>query len=465
VLGIPGKDTAKIKTLRSLRSYWLNIHCYLGLCAGLIFILLGLTGSLNTFWVELDRELNPELVISQAQGEFRSLDEILKAVQAVHLNRNGSWELVMPLQKSEMLTAIYNKPEEKKDGFYAGIWVDVNPYTAEVVRSYFWGDTVMTWIFDLHATLLLGKTGHNIVGILGLVLMISLCTGLYLWWPSSGRISQAFSIKRRASNQRLMFDIHRVAGIYGILILFILAFSGVYLVYPEYINPVVVTSPSQKSPKDWTSTADHGTKPISIEQAVLIAKQVFPDAEVKRISTPNGVVGAYKVSLRQPSEIFKNSYPETQVWIDQYSGKVLGSNDPKNYTMSKTFLSIQWELHSGQAFGLSGRILVCIAGLVLLILYITGIIRWLQKRRAAQKKRHKIEMGVLKTGTNLCIYHLLVEGLGKGIQKHTNLDRPQYFKTKEIDRETSDRAVEKFDHGRSLGFSDRHDNRKPTDTI
>lgn len=385
------QDTTKIK---ALRGYWLNIHHYLGLSTGLIFVLLGLTGIVNTFWVELDRCLNPALMISQTSGKFRSLDDILKAVQIAHPNQNGSWELVIPAQANGMLTAIYKQPKEKKDAPYAEIWVDVNPYTAEVVRSYFWGDTVMTWIFDLHSTLLLGKTGHNIVGILGLVLMVSLGTGLYLWWPSPNRVRQAFIIKRGAGKPRLMFDIHRVAGIYGILILFILAFSGVYLVYPDYINSIVAISPGQKTPKKWASTAGPGSKPISIEQAVLIAKQVFPDAEVKRISTPNGVVGVYKFSLRQPSEIFKTSYPETQVWIDQYSGTILGSLDPKNYPMMKTFLSIQWELHSGQAFGLSGRILVCIVGLVPLILYITGFIRWLQKRRATQKKHYKIETNI-----------------------------------------------------------------------
>lgn len=380
------RDMAKIKTFRS---FWLNIHRYLGLTVGLIFVLLGLTGTVNTFWMELDRWLNPELVISQTQSEFRSLDDILKAVQAVHPNRNGSWELVMPSQESGMLTAIYKKPEEKKNEFYAGLWVDVNPYTAEVVRSYFWGDTVMTWIFDLHSTLLLGQTGHNIVGILGLVLMISLGSGLYLWWPSLGRVRQSFTIKRGASKPRLIFDIHRVAGIYEILILFILAFSGVYLVYPEYIDPMVAISSDQKNPKDWILTAGSGTNPISLEQAVLTAKQVFPNAEVKRISTPSNAAEIYKVSLRQPSEIFKTSYPETQVWIDPYSGTVLGSNDPESYTMAKTFLSIQWELHSGQAFGLVGRLLVCITGLVLLILYITGFIRWLQKRRVARQKNQK----------------------------------------------------------------------------
>ncbi|MGH8556378.1 MAG: PepSY domain-containing protein, partial [Methylococcales bacterium] len=106
------------------------------------------------------------------------------------------------------------------------------------------------------------------------------------------------------------------------------------------------------------------------------------------------------------------SYPETQVWIDQYSGTVLGSNDPNEYAKVKTFLSIQWELHSGQAFGLAGRILVCLVGLVPSILYITGFVRWLQKRRAGQKKRYKSGIAI---------------------------------KTAEIERETWDRAVEKFD--------------------
>lgn len=419
MLRIPGNNTAKMKTLRN---YWLNIHRYLGLSAGLIFVLLGLTGTLNTFWVELDRWLNPELVISQTADEVRPLDDILTAIRVAHPNRQGSWELVMPSQANTMLTAIYKKPKGQQQESYSEIWVDVNPYTADVVRSYFWGDTVMTWIFDLHSTLLLGKTGHNIVGILGLVLMVSLISGLCLWWPSSGKVRQAFIIKRGASNPRLMFDIHRVAGIYAMLILFILAFSGAYLVYPEYINPIVASSPDPKTPKAWVSTAYPGAQPITLAQAVLVAKQVFPDAEIKRLSTPNGAVGVYKATLRQPSEIFKTSYPDTQVWIDQYSGTVLDSHDPKDDTMAKTFLSIQWELHSGQAFGLIGRMLVCMTGLVLLMLYVTGFIRWLQKRRAAQKKRHKAETGM---------------------------------KTHDIDRKTAGEAVKKYGSGRHFSLFDR----------
>lgn len=56
--------------------------------------------------------------------------------------------------------------------------------------------------------------------------------------------------------------------------------------------------------------------------------------------------------------------------------------DPNRFTAGETFLNLMWPLHNGDALRLPGRILVCITGFVPLVLYVTGIIRWLQKRRA-----------------------------------------------------------------------------------
>jgi len=44
-------------------------------------------------------------------------------------------------------------------------------------------------------------------------------------------------------------------------------------------------------------------------------------------------------------------------------------------------------LHSGRAFGWTGRILVFLTGLACPILFVTGVIRWLQKRRAKLHRR------------------------------------------------------------------------------
>jgi uncharacterized iron-regulated membrane protein len=39
-------------------------------------------------------------------------------------------------------------------------------------------------------------------------------------------------------------------------------------------------------------------------------------------------------------------------------------------------------LHNGEAFGLTGRILVFLSGLLPLVLFITGFLRWRHKRHA-----------------------------------------------------------------------------------
>ena len=59
----------------------------------------------------------------------------------------------------------------------------------------------------------------------------------------------------------------------------------------------------------------------------------------------------------------------------------------------------RWPLPSGQAFGMQGRILVFLSGLACPVLYVTGVIRWLQKR--ATRRRNE----ALRTGSNKIIEH------------------------------------------------------------
>ncbi len=61
----------KLRTLQ--RATWLKVHLYLALSVGFLFALMGLTGSLSMYRVELDELLNPQLVIEQAQGSYQSL--------------------------------------------------------------------------------------------------------------------------------------------------------------------------------------------------------------------------------------------------------------------------------------------------------------------------------------------------------------------------------------------------------
>ena len=170
-------------------------------------------------------------------------------------------------------------------------------------------------------------------------------------------------------------------------------FTGFGFSYKDYITPLVsVFSPIKKDhlkTPQLKSTAIDSMQPISITQAVAIADQVFPGAELRGVNTPDGKEGVYMVAKRQAGEANRKR-PRSKVWIDQYSGAVLAVQDPNQFTAGETFMNLLWpSLHDGQILGLPGRILWCLVGFAPLVLYVTGILRWLQKRRAAKLHQAK----------------------------------------------------------------------------
>ncbi|MBM4201622.1 MAG: PepSY domain-containing protein [Gammaproteobacteria bacterium] len=194
-------------------------------------------------------------------------------------------------------------------------------------------------------------------------------------------------MKRNASAERLNFDLHKTFGAVTSPLFLIILLSGVYMNLPEYVRPVVdLFSPASGWPEGVESGPAAGRVAMRPGQALAASETVFADGELMGIELPDGPQGAYAIRRRAPDEVTQ-AYPHRQVWIDQYSGAILAINDPHRYTAGQKFLEWQFPLHSGEAFGLPGRITVLILGLVPPLLYATGFIRWLQKRRAASRKR------------------------------------------------------------------------------
>ena len=371
-------------------------HLYIALAVGFVFVVLGLTGSVNVFFRELE-EIHLPSPVPGANPALRPLDDIVQTLRAAHPQRTGPWTLVLPGHGKAYLWAIYKRPEETADEYYGPLRVLVNPYTGEIAGESFWGQTPWTLVYELHVDFLAGKLGtgpgeigSKIISFLGLPFLISCLTGLYLWWPSKGKLRQSLTLKRGASPERFYFDLHKTTGFYGSAILIILAFSGFSFAYGEYVEPLVrlvspVTPGHLKEPA-LESKPTRAGPPLSVADAVTIADRLFPTAELRAVELPDGPAGVYAIEKRQPGEA-NRIRPRSKVWIDQYNGTILAVQDPNRFSGGETFLSLLWPLHSGEAFGLAGRILWCVAGLAPLLLYVSGLIRWQQKRRASRGQR------------------------------------------------------------------------------
>ncbi|ULA62181.1 MAG: conserved membrane protein of unknown function [Nitrospira sp.] len=367
---------------------WLLAHWAIGLFAGFLFALMGLTGSALVFYQAIDEWLNVERLTTSGSGSYRSFDEMAAAAQRAKPDVPGPYGLFLPQDRQGVVTAWFKAPGDARvDGQDREVTID--PYSAEVLsRDRIWGETAVSFVYELHKGLWLGRIGEVAVGVLALFLLGSVATGLYLWWPRPGRIRQALTFQSKGSVIRRHYDVHKLSGLAGTPLLVILACTGLYLEFPEYVIPAVTWVLPIPEETDVHSTIDAEGTPLSIDRAVAIARGRFPNGEVKWIGLPQQAEEAFQIGLRQPDEVRRTS-GESIVWVDQFSGAIVSVRDWRTLTAGETVLAWLFPLHNGEAFGLIGRWIVCVAGLFPSILYGTALRMWWLKRQAHRRQQSR----------------------------------------------------------------------------
>jgi len=374
------------------RRFWLTVHLYLGLSIGSVMAVVGLTGGVMVFWQTFDAWMNPQLLTVVPLEKERTrpdpVDWVLSAEQALPQNAELI-ALYFPIWQRDrsVLTVRYQLEDTKEYELY------VDPNTSQVRGSRLvvdhsapWRAPLMPLIVKLHQSLLLGATGEHIVAVSALLSIILISTGYWLWWPKPGKWRSALAIKPKASAQRRVYDLHKLNGVYAGLLILILAVTGISMYEPEglWIKALVGSVSSLNLPPDNPRSIPlTGAEPISAAKAVAIADELAPGGMFNWMHLPHHPEGVFQIV-----KIFSNNGTGNQIklMLDRYSGRELWRSDYAQASAGDKILAWMYPLHAGYGLGLIGWILVCIAGLVCPILFITGIIRWLHKRRVPEQQ-------------------------------------------------------------------------------
>lgn len=372
-----------------------TLHLWLGLVCGSVFVVLGLTGSVIAWLPELDRMLNPELLQAPVQSgavEGAPVRVAPQLVQAVHdrLEADPAYgrpsQLTFPAFQGDVFVASYRNGAPAS-AFEVAVsrQVMLDPATLRVMGERNWGESglsrplLMPTLFHLHRYLVSGEAGKTIIGVSGIILMVIAVTGVILWWPKPNWSAwrNAMTVRYGGSLPRLNNSLHRAAGFFLLLPLFVQAFSGAYMNLPNVFVPMVnlvapVTAPGKVANRDNAGKLD-------LEQALMRAQEVFPGARTSRIAVPAKAGVPYEIRVRQPGEI-RHDDGATRITIDSASGAVLRVVDPVNGKRGDGFLAWMFPLHTGDAFGGAGRVFITLLGLAPLGFMITGVAVWLKKR-------------------------------------------------------------------------------------
>ncbi len=377
--------------MKRARRWWLTLHLYLGLTLGTVFALLGITGSMLVFYPEIDRALNPMLRPPATVMQAVSVQAVSDKLRELYPERDGGWRIELPLNPNTPLTARYARSSEREGRAFSPLMVTLDPVTLQPTSSRIWGDYLVTWMYDLHYTLLFDTNGKITVGVLGLLMLFSLLSGLWLWWPSASRWRTALKPVLREGSVRRIYDLHALGGAYGAVLLIVLAITGAGLALPEQTRSLLDNLMGIRPAPEVTahSVSDDAMR-INLDDAVFMARERFPQAEVRWVDVPSIGEGPISIRLHQPDEPGRR-FPKTRLWIDPYSGKILAIRNPADNLAGNTVLDWLHPLHNGEAFGLTGRWIAFVSGFVPLLLFVTGFIRWRQKRQAREKHLSRLK--------------------------------------------------------------------------
>jgi len=374
----------------SLRRILVNIHLWLGITFGVIGALLGITGSVLVFDDAIDARFNPQrYAVSSPQLGLLYTEYVKRAAKAVE-GRARPMSMQLPDAGGGPIVVNARPTAQGEQGFYR---VYIDPPTGRVLDIAEAGG-VLGWIHQFHGSLMLRDYGgRTIVGIVGIAMLISALSGIYLWWPPRNQWPRALGYRAGVVFLR---NLHYSFGFYGSLVLVLLAFTGIYIAFPDAGHtvtgifwPVSMPLPRPNAQPPHTEQKLVAPQPrmeersptITLDQAVAVARALRPDSTAVSIGLPTGPKGFYRVTMREPDDPLQNSGGSTTILIDPRSGKIQRHIDPSTRTPADTFLAWLRPLHTGEALGIGGRVVVCIVGLVPPLLVTTGILMWLRQRR------------------------------------------------------------------------------------
>lgn len=356
------------------------VHLWMALVLCVPFVLIGLSGSALLLQREILRLTGPA---ASASGEAQSVERMVAAARAaVAAEARASWiDLpVGPRGAAIVQFELGRRPTRRVD-------VAVDPVSLQVLGAsdYVRRGPIKSVLVDIHEYLMMPMhVGFPFVGWMGVALTLMGLSGIVLWWPRRGQWRAGFMLRRGTRGLRLHVDLHRVAGIWGLLMLLALSVSGIYLTFPATVTAMVkAVLPSELLETDSDVAGSPHPGPIDHDHVVKAARLAVTDAVVTGLQLPGAGNRPYVVQMEPVG--FGPSTPAIMVTIDPKTAAVSYIDDPRAHPPAERVLNLLHALHFSVGLGRVWTVLVFLAGLLPLFLAVTGLSIWWRTRRARRR--------------------------------------------------------------------------------
>lgn len=372
-----------------LRKAWLQLHKWIGLLLAVAIIPISMTGAALVWHDPIDDWLHPQRVTEASAALSPVAYAIAAKAQISPSERVASLEI----PQTGAIIASAARPAQPGGGRPVRTMIWLDPATAQPLDRAASDAGIIRFMHVLHGSLFIPVWGRPIVGWIGVAMLLSSISGLWLWWPTVGGWLKGLRWKRQ---RNVDANLHHLFGFWIAIPLFILSGTGVWISFPKAFERFNAASDEMRDGSG-DRAGPNGNRPeptreqrmraqpisdptISLDQALAITADAAPH-RVARISWPTDVEGQWTIAVGSDDR-----ERQIEVKVDAATGAATVKAPSQ---APETVSRLMRRIHDGDGMGLGWQIIIFLGGLLPAMLSVTGIIMWWRARgwRAAAKGR------------------------------------------------------------------------------
>ena len=385
------------------RSVLFQLHWFLGITAGLVLAVMGVTGALMSFEPEILAALNPGVVtvsptVSAPLPAPALIERFSAQRPAAKITR-----LIVDRDPARAAVVTYSLKgsKERHRSF-------LDPATGKLLGEPR-GEGFYGVVEDLHRWLALPGGGNGIgrqlSGFAALSLIYFALSGLYLRWPRRPLDWRNwFVLDLRMTGRNLYRTLHAVIGGWVLIFYLISAGTGLWWSYGWYRSGVQHLLSVERPHEGRGRPRKDGADP-DLPRAWQTFARVTAGQEYESITATSRDGAAVQFRGKLPGA--RHDRVSDELTIDSLTGKVTSDTRYADRTLGEDIVASIYELHRGAYFGIAGRVAIMLTSLTMPLFTVTGFLLYFARRR---RKRALAEVATIAptatvdTATTLVAY-------------------------------------------------------------
>ena len=373
------------------KKLWFYLHWFLGLTAGFVLMIVGVSGALLSFEKEILESINhSSLHVSvPAKAEPLSIDALVQRFVESHKDARIAGVTKASDPSSSFMIHVETSNNQKKSiaTYY------LNPYNGDELLE-LRGKALFQTILEIHRRLLFGDVGKNIVGASTLALILLMVSGVYLYWGSLRKnFLSSMKVNFRIKGRGFLYKLHSALGVWVLIPFTLLALTGLFWSYDWYKSSIYTLLDVQRPAKKMKQMELQKLPTTRTYETFDRALELFHDMHKRPYETAmlRALTPQHRIEISYTDTHAPHTRARNTMVVDVQEHTLISHTRYDEKRLGERLIISMLPLHSGEYFGIVGRTVMFIASLSMLVLGISALLLYLHRRKKRRLKHAKLQ--------------------------------------------------------------------------